>query len=217
MCGQIACIYAIVNVINDKQYVGQTFNKLKRFGEHKKTLRAHTHCNRLLQRAFNKYGEEAFIFVMLEEVKDLEKLTEKEQCWIDTLKPEYNLAPVAGSMLNYKHTDEARQNMSKAHIGKIQHSEEYLKELAYKMKGNKWNVGRKHSLEHIETRAKVIRGVPKSDEHRAKIAAANKGQKRSEETRLKMSLAKRGKKLSDSHKQKLSEAAKRQWGSLTEV
>lgn len=106
----ISVVYAIVNIVNDKHYVGQTYDNLKRFGEHLKTLRTGKHCNRLLQRAYYKYGEACFIFVTLEKCY-VENLTIKEQYWIDTLKPEYNLAPVAGSQLGYKHTDEARVNM----------------------------------------------------------------------------------------------------------
>ena len=186
-------IYAIFNIANDKCYVGQTYNKLKRFGEHLKTLKAGTHCNRLLQRAYCKYGEACFIFVTLETCS-IDQLTIKEQYWIDILKPEYNLAPVAGSMLNYKHTEEARANMAAAHIGKPHHSEEEKAKRSVRMKGNKFAAGSKRTKEHIEAMQATIRGKSKSAEHKAKIAAGN-----------------RGKFVSDETKRKMSEAAKRRW------
>ncbi len=186
-------IYAIFNIVDDKCYVGQTYNKSKRFKEHLKTLRINKHCNFYLQQAWNKCGESSFIFVTLEILINCNKLTEREQYWTDKLEPEYNIAPIAGSLLGYKHTEEARANMSKAHIGKKQ-SEETKAKRRILMKGNTFNNGRKQSLEQIEARAKV---------HRGKIT--------SEETKLKMSLAQKGKQLSDDHKQKLSEAAKKRW------
>lgn len=185
-------VYAIINIVNDKHYVGQTYNNLKRFGEHLKTLRTGKHCNRLLQRAYYKYGEGCFIFVTLEKC-DLENLTIKEQYWIDILKPEYNLAPVAGSQLGYKHTDEAKQNMSNSHKG-YKASPETRAKMSEQRKGNKFAAGVKQSIEHIEARARVIRGRPVSKETLAKRSASLKGRVFSEET-----------------KRKMSEAAKRRW------
>jgi len=150
-------IYAIINIVNDKHYVGQASEKSKRFREHLKTLRGNYHCNVLLQRAYNKYGEDKFIFVVLEKLISCENLVEKEQYWINALNPAYNLAPVAGSQLGYKHTDEARANMSNAHKGKKHHSEEEKKKRSERMKGNKFAAGQKQTKEHIEARARSVR------------------------------------------------------------
>jgi len=38
-------------------------------------------------------------------------LISKEQYYLDNLKPEYNIAQVAGSTLGYKHTDESIAKM----------------------------------------------------------------------------------------------------------
>lgn len=185
-------IYAIINTANDKFYVGQTYNKLKRFGEHKKTLNAHTHCNSYIQRDWNKCGQQLFIFVVLEKC-EIENLTIKEQYWIDILKPEYNLAPVAGSMLNYKHTTEAKQNMSNAHKGH-KHSEETKRKMSEAKIGNSFNNGRKQTPEHIEIRAKVHRGKITSEETKAKMSAAQKGRLLTLEHKLKLSIAARNRK-----------------------
>lgn len=192
-------IYAIFNIEDDKSYVGQTYNKLKRFGEHKKTLNAHTHCNAYLQRAWNKCGQAAFIFVMLESVDEIKNLTEREQYWTDKLKPEYNIAPVAGSLKGYKHTNEAIQNMSDAHKG-YKASPETRAKMSEQRKGNKFAVGSKRTKEHMDAILASNKGFPKSEEHKAKIAAGNRGKIVSEET-----------------KRKQSEAAKKRWATLDDI
>lgn len=61
------CIYKIGNLIDGKVYIGQTnqsFNARKT--SHKSSLKRNKHYNLHLQRAWNKYGEENFIF---EEIK----------------------------------------------------------------------------------------------------------------------------------------------------
>ena len=63
MCG----IYMIRNTINDKLYIGKSVDVKKRFREHKHELRLGRHHNVYLQNAWNKYGEGAFEFLVLEE------------------------------------------------------------------------------------------------------------------------------------------------------
>lgn len=205
------CIYAIINIIDDKCYVGQASDRDFRWKEHLKSLRGFYHHSILLQRAWCKHGADSFIFVVLEVLDCTSKLNEREEHWGKLLKPEYNVAPLGGSMRGYKHTEEAKQNMSNAHKGKRHHSEEEKARRSERMKGNQWNKGRKHTAEHIESRAKVHRGKITSEETKLKMSASLKGRIISEETKAKMRAAKIGKSLSDDHKKKLSEAAKKQW------
>lgn len=205
------CIYAIINIVDDKHYIGQTFDRDFRWKEHLKSLKGFYHHSILLQRAWCKYGSSNFIFVVLEVLDSVDKLNEREVYWGKLLKPEYNIAPLGGSMRGYKHTEEARLNMSNAHKGKKQHSEEEKLKRSERMKGNKFNKGRKQTPEEIEARAKHHRGKIVSLETRIKMSVALTGRVISKETRAKMRAAKLGKKLSDNHKQKLSEAAKEQW------
>lgn len=186
-------IYAIFNIADDKCYIGQTYNKPKRFKEHIKTLNSQAHCNLFLQRAWLKHGQKSFIFVVLENLISIDNLTEREQYWIDKLKPDYNLAPVAGSQFGYKHTAEARANMSNAHKGKKFSAETKLKMSKSKM-GNKFNTGRKQSAEEIEIRASYHRGKITSEETKAKMSAAQKGRPLTPEHRLKLSIAARNRK-----------------------
>lgn len=190
------CIYAIINIIDDKLYVGQAADKDYRWREHRKQLRGFYHHNLYLQHAWSKYGEQSFIFVVLEVLDDISKLNDRESHWARILSADYNIALAGQGMRGYKHTDQARLNMSKSHKGKSFHTEERKRLLSEQMKGNKLNLGSKQSAERIEARAKLHRGKPKSAEHKAKIAAGNRGKIVSEETRRKMSeAAKRRKKL----------------------
>lgn len=71
----ISGIYAIHNKINGKRYIGSSKSVHYRWkGNHLPQLKTNTHYNRHLQSAWNKYGEEAFDFVVLEECTELELL-----------------------------------------------------------------------------------------------------------------------------------------------
>ena len=75
-------IYMIFNTINDKCYVGSSKNIYERKRQHLKELKNNRHHSNHLQRAWNKYGEDSFIFVKLEEVSLTEDLCEREVFWI---------------------------------------------------------------------------------------------------------------------------------------
>ena len=63
-------IYKIINIINEKTYVGSTISKFnRRWNCHKCQLRNHNHGNKYLQNAWNKYGEDKFIFEIIEEIE----------------------------------------------------------------------------------------------------------------------------------------------------
>lgn len=68
-------IYKIINKENNKFYIGSSFNIEKRKNAHFNALRNGKHHSIHLQRAYNKYGEKAFVFTVVKEY-DLE--TENE-------------------------------------------------------------------------------------------------------------------------------------------
>lgn len=82
------CIYQIRNLINNKVYIGQTVNEIRRKSNHLFLLRSNQHHSIKLQNAYNKYGEENFVFEILEECSK-EELNEKEIKYIQ-LKNSYN-------------------------------------------------------------------------------------------------------------------------------
>lgn len=115
-------IYAIVNKVNGKRYVGSATRLRYRYAEHVRLLNANRHHSPTLQRAWNKYGAEAFEYVVLEVVDDLALLIAREQAWIDryncTGKRGYNISPTAGSPRGVKHTEQSKKNMSAAALGR---------------------------------------------------------------------------------------------------
>lgn len=75
-------IYRIKNKINEKCYYGSSKDIEKRWKTHLNQLRNKKHINSILQNAWNKYGEENFIFEIVEEC-ELKDLFEKEQKYVD--------------------------------------------------------------------------------------------------------------------------------------
>ena len=91
----ISCVYAIVNLKNGKRYIGSTVSFVKRIRLHRHYLRRGAHQNRHLQAAWNKYGEDAFVFGIIEEVPVAQMISE-EQRHLDAAQPRvYNLGKVA--------------------------------------------------------------------------------------------------------------------------
>lgn len=86
-------IYQIINTLNNHSYIGSSAKLSKRWTTHKRQLRQGKHHNIYLQRAVDKYGIDNFTFTILEQTDDL---FAREQHWIDTLKPAYNLGSVGG-------------------------------------------------------------------------------------------------------------------------
>lgn len=75
-------IYKIINVVNNKFYVGSAVNFSRRKTRHFSELRTGKHNNRYLQAAWNKHGEAAFVFAVVEEVQDKSVLHEVENRWL---------------------------------------------------------------------------------------------------------------------------------------
>ena len=83
-------IYLIFNLVSGKRYVGSSINIYNRFHEHIHILKRNEAHNKHLQNSWNKYGEESFVFQVLEYCEPKVQF-EREQYYIDLIKPEYNL------------------------------------------------------------------------------------------------------------------------------
>lgn len=183
-------IYQIENEVNGKQYIGSTTNLKRRWWYHLGDLRRGQHSNRHLQAAFNKYGERAFTFSVLEHA-EVESLLKREQHYLDTRMPEYNILPIAGRPLGHRHTAETRAKLSVAMTGE-----------------RNPNYGKHPSNETLAKLSAARMGHPVSDETRAKISNALKGRCLSAETRRKLRVAQLGRRASTETRRKISEALK---------
>lgn len=115
-------VYKITNIVNGKFYIGSAAGKYgfyRRFYLHKYDLNKNQHGNSFLQKAYNKYGEDSFKFEILEIIEDKTKILEREQYYLDLLKPYndkigYNIAIIAGfgSQLGLKRSKQTIENQS---------------------------------------------------------------------------------------------------------
>ena len=107
-------IYKFTNKLNGKIYIGSSKNLAKRFSQYFNISYISTVKNKLtISRALIKYGYFNFSIEILEYC-DPSMLLNREQHYIDELKPTYNIAKIAGSTLGVHKSEEAKNNKSKA-------------------------------------------------------------------------------------------------------
>jgi group I intron endonuclease len=176
-------------------YVGSALRLRHRVQTHISHLNCGRHHSKRLQAAWSKYGPEAFVFEILEEVEDPTKLLAREQHWIDTLnafvgRGGFNMLPTAGSPLGRKHSAETRAKQSAAHRGR-KFTEEHLRNMSEAQHG------RPQDPDSVRRGAEKRRGRSRDPEASAKAAAKNRGQKRSAEAKARMSEWQKGKPASE--------------------
>jgi len=199
-------IYIITNTTNNKRYVGSALNLKKRLCQHRGDLRRGAHKNPHLQSAWNKYGEDTFAFDVIERW-ETEYLISMEQWWMNMLRPEYNIAPVAWSSYGRKATSETRAKMSAANMGHPV-SDETRAKIRAGNKGNQNWLGRKHTAETKFKMSQAQKGHPVSDETKKKMSAARKGQKLSDEHRSNISASLMGNRRSEGYRHTAEAKAK---------
>jgi group I intron endonuclease len=203
--GKKSGIYLIINKLNGKYYVGSSKNinygSTCRWRRHITALNDNYHDNDYLQRAWNKYGSEAFVFIILEEIESVkDKLLYHEQKYIDIMDRymSYNIAPLAkgGEILKdgincaigRKHSETTKQCMRIAALKRGVSDEDKKRLSDFMIQMNKTRKGTWHH----------------SEETRRKISESNKGKKRSEEQINKNRLANLGKKHTEEWKVNMS-------------
>lgn len=141
-------IYKILNIITNDFYIGSACNYYNRKSKHLGMLRRNLHNNKHLQNAYNKYKEESFKFILIEECLK-ENLYIREQWYIDNLKPNYNICLFVEGRLGLFHEqstkDKIKESVTRFHKEKGL-SKESKEKIANTLKG------RKHSKETIEKR-----------------------------------------------------------------
>lgn len=167
----MAAIYRFVNQINQKCYVGQSLNPIKRMKEH---LAASKNGDKKpLYAAIRKYKEENFIFEILEECS-IELLNEREQYWI-THFDSYNRRK------GYNLTTGGKQcqfgPMSEEHKRKIGEANKISK------KGSTLSEATRQKLsESLMGHEGYWAGKKMSEEHKQKISDGNKGRPKAPRT-----------------------------------
>jgi hypothetical protein len=164
-----------------------------RWTDHTRVLRNGDHCNPPLQAAWNKYGEQAFKFIVVlemhgataEELIQAEKLEitkYRHICFNINMEPGVSPMLLESSrikLLGRSCTAETREKISQA------------------------NLGRKLSEETRLKMSESRKGLKFSEEHRRKIVLANTGKKRTEDQKRRIGAAKKGRKLTEEHKRKV--------------
>lgn len=159
-------IYKIINIINNKFYVGSAVDLKRRKTRHFSELRTGKHNNRHLQAAWVKYGEQAFVFVVVEELHAAADLLAAENVWlkdhvgkeycynigVDATAPMLGVSGEASPTWGYKHSQENKQRIAAASKGRAQDQETIQRKTAH------------------------LIGKPKSAEVRAKISATLSGE-----------------------------------------
>jgi group I intron endonuclease len=138
-------VYVIKNTLNNKVYIGSTCDLKQRKWGHLNSLSHSNHRNKNLQRDWNIYGSDIFIFeIMLYCSK--EDLILFEQKVLDLYKDNrYNVLPFAGLGRGVTQSEEVKARISASKIG------HYVSKETRKIMGD------------------IHRGLKWSDEHRNKF------------------------------------------------
>ena len=111
-------VYLIRNLKNNKFYVGSSIDVRRRFKEY-------FNVNHLLRRnqlpicaALAKYGYSLFSVEIIEYC-NTSILLEREQYFLDLLKPQYNILKIAGSLTGFLHSEETKNKLSDIFKGNV--------------------------------------------------------------------------------------------------
>lgn len=212
------------NIHCDRIYIGSSSNYLKRKYEHILKLKQKKHSSPKLQNHFNKYGSKDLEFIVLErmQVVDRKYLLEREQHYIDTLKPFFNCNPTAGSSFGYKWTEEQLKRYAD---NRKPISEETRMKLSKTSKGRKmpeeakekirqWHLGRKNpESANIKNSIRMMgkkhaQGHVCSEEVKRGWSEKRKGKTCTEETREKLRIISTGKIHTEERKRNIQNSKK---------
>lgn len=107
-------IYQIQSILlPSRVYVGSAKNIRSRKLSHLNCLRKGKHANYILQAHCKKYGINDLVFTTLE-VCPIDQLIPREQHYIDTLKPSFNICKRAGNTIGRPQSNETIEKRKKS-------------------------------------------------------------------------------------------------------
>jgi group I intron endonuclease len=187
-------IYKIINKIDGKYYIGRTNHFHRRWRQHCNELNRGNHHNQHLQKAWNKYGQNNFEFVITDNIIDQKSQIFAEQQHINRFIEDrkngvdncYNFSESSNGpmlfgnkngMYGKKHSDDTKKKISKINKGRV-FSDETKRLWSEQRKGRKsWWTGKKMSAEHCEKLSKLRIGKKHSAKTKEKISLSQKGEK----------------------------------------
>lgn len=175
-----------------KVYIGSSSLGIEeRWACHLSGLRSGKHENKILQRAWDKYGEESFTWTVIVEC-DPEHVLLFEQFEIDSRRSwdrrfGFNICRIAGNTRGRKHGEDARSKIAAAACGRVQSEDHVSKRVSTWKK----TVGDRQSTEWVSRRAAARRGKPGSLLG-SKQTAEHIANRFTDQTKANMSAAKRG-------------------------
>lgn len=159
-------IYRIVNIANNREYIGSSKSLYRRACSHRYRLNSGVHHSLPLQNAHNKYGEEVFDFEIIE-LCSIEALLSREQFYIDGRKPYYNVAKFSNSgMRGRAHSKKTKHKISKALSKKF--TKEELRDRAL------YALSFANTPEADAKRKETVSKVFSSEEHKCKLRKTQK-------------------------------------------
>lgn len=182
---QTSGVYQILCIPTNKVYIGSASNLQRRQRDHWAALRRGIHHSPHLQAAWNKYGESAFVFAVLEECAS-DRLVDAEQRHIDRTRCYdrslgFNSRRIAESNIGVKISPEASARLSTLRRGKARGPMPELarRAISWAKRGAKYTP---HSEDARRAKSERQMGRSVSGETRAKISQANKGRVPSAQT-----------------------------------
>ncbi len=215
-------IYMICNTVNGKVYIGRSCGIRRRWWNHRHALRTDCHTNPHLRRAWAKYGEQAFEFVLLECCPE-DALVLREQHYVQQYgaldrQKGYNI--VEETQEHRRASPETRERLSAALKGhpvsdatRAAQAEAARQRapVSVEVRAKMSKSARAKAPPSQETRDRLSKAMKDrvfSEEHRAKIAAKATGRHHSQATRALISEVQRGKTITAEVRVKIAEALK---------
>jgi group I intron endonuclease len=162
MKGVIYCYHCI---ITGKKYIGKTLYERRRKEDHKYNVKKGTYTK--FYNAVRKYGWENFIYGIVE-IENQNLLAEKEIHYInyyDTYVNGYNLTIGGEGKSGWKATEQTKEKMRQANLGK-RHTKESKEKIRQSKKNCKPTfLGRKHTEESKEKMRRKRLGKPFLGKH----------------------------------------------------